>query len=188
MTISTTLTGLAIAGPESPISTIVITDPDGNESTLNMGLVNSRGMDNIIAGTPYELELTGFGAFGGFGAFVDPDALTSLTVLCGIKTVFGCGRNIISDTNNTISLIFTGVDLTAFDRVDVTFGDDTRNTDEHQDSVMVISATELLLNFNDTTEVLPNYWRVVGYNSIYTAGAELVSQHNGNLPPSSILK
>ena len=60
MTISITDTGLAIAGPESPISTIVITDPDGNESVLNMGLVNSRGMDNIIAGTPYELELLGY--------------------------------------------------------------------------------------------------------------------------------
>ena len=76
MTITATSTGLAIAGPESPISTIVITDPDGNESVLNMGLVNSMGMDNIIAGTSYELELLGFGAFGGYAAFIDPDAIS----------------------------------------------------------------------------------------------------------------
>jgi hypothetical protein len=76
MPISATATGVVITGPESPISTIVITDPDGNESVLNMGLVNSRGMDNIIAGTSYELELSGFGAFGGYAAFVDPNAAT----------------------------------------------------------------------------------------------------------------
>ena len=76
MTITATSTGVAIAGPESPISSIVITDPNGNETTLNMGLVNSRGMDAIIAGTPYELELLGFGAFGGYAAFVDPNSAT----------------------------------------------------------------------------------------------------------------
>ena len=61
------------------ISSIEITDPDDNESTLNMGLVNSRGMDNIIAGTPYELELLGFGAFGGYYAFVDPVGINGRT-------------------------------------------------------------------------------------------------------------
>lgn len=80
MTISVTATGVAIAGPENPISSIVITVPDGNESVLNMGLVNSRGMDNIIAGTPYELDLLGFGAFGGYYAFVDPNAESIIVI------------------------------------------------------------------------------------------------------------
>jgi hypothetical protein len=95
MTISATSTGVLIAGPENPISSILITDPDGNESTLNMGLVNSRGMDNIIAGTLYDLELLGFGAFGGISAFVDPNAVAveliknNVTINAGYNAAFG---------------------------------------------------------------------------------------------------
>jgi len=87
MTISATSTGVAITGPESQISTIVITDPDGNESILNMGLVNSSGMSLIEADTGYTLNLLGFGAFGGYAAFVDPFALSDAPVYKTLYTI-----------------------------------------------------------------------------------------------------
>jgi hypothetical protein len=81
MTISVTDTGFIIAGPENPISAIVINDLDGNIYTLNMSLVNSRGMDAIFAGTSYTGEIMGF--WNNTDAFIDPAAeqlfMTSIT-------------------------------------------------------------------------------------------------------------
>lgn len=77
MTISITDTGLAIAGHENPISSIVITDPDGNIGTLDMSLVTQSGMSLIEADTGYTLNLLGF--FNGFTAFVGPGGIDGRT-------------------------------------------------------------------------------------------------------------
>jgi len=76
MTISATSTGVLITGAENPISSIVITNPDGIIGTLDMSLVTQSGMSLIEADTGYALDLLGFGAFGGYAAFVDPDAIS----------------------------------------------------------------------------------------------------------------
>jgi hypothetical protein len=95
MTISATATGVLITGPENPISSIDITDPDGNLKTLDMSLINNSGMSLIEADTGYTLDLLGFGAFGGSSAFVDPDAKpidlikNNVTIKAGYNASFG---------------------------------------------------------------------------------------------------
>jgi len=85
MTISATATGLAIAGPENPISSIVITDLDGNIGTLDMSLINNSGMGLIEADTGYTLSLSGF--FNGQNAFVDPFTLSDAPVYKTLYTI-----------------------------------------------------------------------------------------------------
>jgi hypothetical protein len=73
MTISATTTGIQITGSTPiSISSIVITD-DTTTTTLDMNLSTKSGMDAIVAGTSYTLQLSGF--FNGSLAFVDPNAM-----------------------------------------------------------------------------------------------------------------
>ena len=57
---------------------------------------------------------------------------------------------------------FTG--LTDFTKVTAKFGADERNSVDDASSVIVVSATELQLNFQDTTETIEKYWCIDGDN------------------------
>jgi len=93
---------------------------------------------------------------------------------------------IILNRNNPVSITFNGVDLTLFNKIEVAFGGDVRNSVDNSDSVIVSSATVLELKFGDTEERLPNFWRVTGFDNVNVSGLDLVSECIGNLPPSPV--
>ena len=77
MNISITPTGITVAGP-AEITSVEITDHNDVTQTLNMALVNSTGTDDIVAGTNYELSLSGF--WNNANAFVDPNIVEAMIV------------------------------------------------------------------------------------------------------------
>lgn len=95
-------------------------------------------------------------------------------------------NTIFAGRDNAVEIVFSGVDLTLFTKVEATFGADTRATDTDPDDVIVVSATELRLKFGDTAETQANYWRIVGYDAGNPAGVVLTSECVGNLDPSPI--
>lgn len=72
---------------------------------------------------------------------------------------------IVKDRNNPIIINFTGVDLTLLDDIKVKFGDDERTLLLNATSVIVNSATELELNFQDTVETKANILCITGFDS-----------------------
>ena len=114
MTISTTTTGIKINGPESPISSIVIADPDGDIQNLDMSLVNNSGMSLIEAGTGYTLTLNGF--FNGANAFVDPFALSDAPVYKAQYTIDSIYPiSVFDGSANITPFRFKPVDATGID-------------------------------------------------------------------------
>ena len=78
---------------------------------------------------------------------------------------------------------FSGSDFNGLDdftKITVKFGSDERNSIDNPTSVVKISNLELELNFQDTTEILANYWCIDGDNNLIT------SKCLGNLLPSSV--
>lgn len=93
---------------------------------------------------------------------------------------------IVVGRDNAVVIEFGGVDLTLFNRVEATFGADTRDSVANPGDVVVASATELRLKFGDTTETQSNYWTIVGYDGANPDGIALTSKCLGNLGPSPL--
>lgn len=93
---------------------------------------------------------------------------------------------IIKNSNNPITLSFTGVDLTQFVKVTAVFKSDSRNSVDNPGSVEVISSTELELNFQDTIETGYGTWFVKGENPAYPDGFVLTSACIGNLKDTEV--
>lgn len=72
---------------------------------------------------------------------------------------------IIKNRDNPIVVIFSGVDLTLLTDIQVKFGNDERTLLLNATSVIVNSATELELNFQDTTETKANILCIKGFDS-----------------------
>lgn len=90
-------------------------------------------------------------------------------------------NTIYAGRDNVVAIVFAGVDLTLFTRIEATFGADTRATDTDPDDVIVASATELRLKFGDTAETQANYWHIVGFDAGNPDGVLLTSECMGNL-------
>jgi hypothetical protein len=72
-------------------------------------------------------------------------------------------QNIIfKGSTNPVIIEFVGADLTTLSDISAKFGDDERTKSGNPTSVIVNSATELELNFQDTTETRNNYWCIKG--------------------------
>lgn len=77
-------------------------------------------------------------------------------------------NTIFKGTTTPVVIEFTGLDLTSFAEITVKFGEDERTKSGNPTSVIVNSATELELNFQDTTETLSNYWCIMGDTKLIT--------------------
>lgn len=73
------------------------------------------------------------------------------------------------------------LDLTAFDSISVTLGEDTRNSVTHPTNVIVVNPKLLRLKLGDTEETRANYLTVVGYDGTNINGVELTSRKLDNL-------
>lgn len=93
---------------------------------------------------------------------------------------------IIKGKDNPVVIIFGGVDLTSLTDIRVTYGSDSRLKSTDPTSIVVISATELELNFQDTTETVVNYWCIDGIDALNPNGIELTSKCLKNLNRSPI--
>ena len=94
---------------------------------------------------------------------------------------------IITGRDNVVSILFVGIDLTMFSSIEVAYGADVRNSINNASSVVVVSGTELNLNFNDTAETPPSwgaYWRITGFSAAFTNGLDLTNEGLKNLPAS----
>lgn len=96
-------------------------------------------------------------------------------------------NTIIKGKDNPVVINFTGVDLTLFTDISVHFGADQRTLLSDPASIIVKSATELELNFQDTAETSANYWCVTGFDALNTSGIELTSRNLDNLPFSRVV-
>jgi hypothetical protein len=88
--------------------------------------------------------------------------------------------------DNAVVIVFSGVDLTLFSRVEAKLGADVRDSVANPDDVVVVSATELRLKFGDTSETGRLYWEIVGFDGVNTDGLELTSECLDNLYASEI--
>jgi hypothetical protein len=96
-------------------------------------------------------------------------------------------NNIIKGKNNPVSIIFSGVvDLTLYSDISAAFGSDTRTKISNPTSVVVVSASQLDLFFNDTTETGGNFWTIFGIDGSNPDGFELTSECIGNLPKTYV--
>jgi len=95
-------------------------------------------------------------------------------------------NTIFKGRDTPVIINFVGVDLTGFTDISASFGSDTRTKQANPTSVIVNSATELELNFQDTTETDAKYWCIFGTDAINTNGVPLTSECQGNLPKSPI--
>jgi hypothetical protein len=93
---------------------------------------------------------------------------------------------IIKGSNDFVEITFSGVDLTAFTRVEATFGADTRDSVADPSNVVVVNATTLRLFFGDTAETSKNYWTITGYDLSAPLGVTLTSKCVGNLPATRV--
>lgn len=93
---------------------------------------------------------------------------------------------IFKGRDNPVTILFSGVDLTLFNKVEATFGADTRDSVAQPTEVIVVSATELQLKFGTTTETTENFWLIVGFDAVNVNGVELTSSCAGNLKPGGI--
>ena len=93
---------------------------------------------------------------------------------------------VIKGRDNPVVIIFSGVDLTLFTKVEAQFGADTRDSVANAAEVVIISATELNLKFGTTSETSGQFWRVTGFDAVNTNGVELTSECLGNLSASDI--
>ena len=87
--------------------------------------------------------------------------------------------------DNPVVIDFTGVDLTLFTNISVALGADLRTLALNPDSVVVRSATELELNFQDTTEG-GGVWEIVGFDAGYVDGFLLTNAIENPLPPTIV--
>jgi hypothetical protein len=88
--------------------------------------------------------------------------------------------------DNPVIVEFANVDLTQFTNIQASFKDDVRTSTANPDSVKVNSATELELNFQDTTETGAGYWTIIGFNALYPDGFILVGTCIGISLKSSV--
>ena len=93
---------------------------------------------------------------------------------------------IIKGKDNPVVIIFGGVDLTLLTDIRVSYGADSRLKSTDPASIVVISATELELNFQDTTETTTQYWCIDGIDALNPNGIELTGKCLGNLNKSPI--
>lgn len=107
MTITATETGIKITGsPQVSISSVVITDDNDVESTLDMSDISSDGLESIYGVTDYKMSLDGI--FNGFSAFVDLN-LTPADLIKNVITV-DCGFNDNSRAVNINGAWYQGSD------------------------------------------------------------------------------
>lgn len=83
------------------------------------------------------------------------------------------------NTDDPVVMIFEGVNLTLFTDIKAHFGNDERTLLLNPESVVVKSATELELNFQDTTETATQYWCIKGFDAVNTRGRLLNSKTSG---------
>jgi len=93
---------------------------------------------------------------------------------------------IIKGKDNPVVIIFGGVDLTALTDIRASYGSDSRLKSTSPTSIVVISATELELNFQDTTETVAQHWCIDGIDALNPDGIELTSACLRNLNKSPI--
>lgn len=93
---------------------------------------------------------------------------------------------IIKGKDNPVVIIFDGVDLTSLTDIRASYGADSRLKSTDPTSIVVISATELELNFQDTTETVSQYWCIDGIDAQNPNGIELTSECLRNLNQSPI--
>ncbi len=93
---------------------------------------------------------------------------------------------IIKGKDNPVVIIFGGVDLTLLTDIRVSYGADSRLKSTDPASIVVISATELELNFQDTTETTTQYWCIDGIDALNPNGIELTGKCLKNLNKSPI--
>ena len=95
-------------------------------------------------------------------------------------------NTVIKGRDNPVVILFSGVLLQDFTKVEVTFGSDIRDSVADPTEVVIISQTELHLKFGDTTETTGNYWEIVGFDAVNVNGVELTSKCLANLDPSPV--
>lgn len=71
--------------------------------------------------------------------------------------------------------------LSNFTDIHVFFGQETYTLLNDPDVVIVNSDTQLQLNLGGTSEIVPSYFTIVGFNNTYLDGYELTSKCQGNL-------
>ena len=97
-------------------------------------------------------------------------------------------NDIIKDRDNPVTISVSGVNLELFTDIKVNFGDDERSLNANPESIKVISATEIELYFNDTTETNSNYWEIIGYDAVKTKGHEITGPNVGIILRSNVVQ
>jgi len=93
---------------------------------------------------------------------------------------------IVKGKHNPVIIIFGGVDLTLFTDIKAAYGNDSRLKSTSPQSIIVISATELELNFQDTDETVTQHWCIDGIDALNPNGIELTGKCLKNLNKSPI--
>lgn len=79
-------------------------------------------------------------------------------------------NTIYKGRDNPVVIEFVGVDLTLLDDISVSIGADNRTLLSNPASVIVLSATELELNFQDTTETGGHVVEIYGIDALNPDG------------------
>ena len=95
---------------------------------------------------------------------------------------------IIKNRDNPIRITFSGIDLTILPDIQVTFGADVRTLLLNATSVTVISATELRLDFQDTTETRAGILKIVAFDNVNTDGILITAANFNPMPAVAILQ
>lgn len=95
-------------------------------------------------------------------------------------------NKIVKARDNLVTIIFSGVDLTLFTKVEATFGADARDSVTNPTDVVIASPTELQLKFGSTSETQANFWLIVGFDALNVNGVELTSECLSNLTQTTI--
>ena len=92
---------------------------------------------------------------------------------------------IVKGRDNYVSIKFSDVTLTSFEKIEAAFNEDKRDSVANPGSVVVFSDTELRLFFGDTTESGGYHWDIVGFDLQNPGGYQLTSKCLGNLPKTT---
>ena len=95
-------------------------------------------------------------------------------------------NTIIKGKDNPVVILFDGIDLTLLTDIRATYGADSRLMSTSPSSIVVISSSELELNFQDTTETIAQYWCIDGIDALNPLGVELTGSCLRNLNKSPI--
>lgn len=91
-------------------------------------------------------------------------------------------------TDRPVEIIVESVPLTQASKIEAAFKSDVRNSVDDPDSVVVVSDTELHLNFQDTAETGRASWNITIFNATYPDGYPLTTKCDRELPPTTVCK